>query len=114
VYIIMNLRALKQRCARMTQIFDAGAFKLGWGWPPASRAANVVAEIAEVEAEPNSAIIQAEAARVSAAVTAVAVEPPPEMAPVLQAQRRSPRAATKRARSAASQATVSDKALPLG
>jgi hypothetical protein len=113
VYIIMNLRALKQRRARMTQIFDAGAFKLGWGWPPASRAANVVAEIAEVEAEPNSAI-QAEAARVSAAVAAVAVEPPPEMAPVLQAQRRSPRAATKRARSAASQATVSDKALPLG
>lgn len=50
VYIIMNLRALKQRRARMTQIFDAGAFKLGWGWPPASRAANVVAEIAEVEA----------------------------------------------------------------
>ena len=100
VYIILNSRALKQHQARMTQVFEPGAFKLGWGWAPASRAARVLAENAEVEAEPDSAVA-AQAARIPTAVAALSVEPAPPLTAAPLQLRRSPRGSEKRARTAA-------------
>ena len=99
VYIILNIRALKQHNARATQVFEPGAFKLGWGWAPASHTARVVAENAEVEAEPDNAV-QAQVARVASAVAALSAEPAPSLTAAPLQLRRSPRGSEKRARTA--------------
>ena len=53
VYIIMNLRALKDHRERVAAVYKPGQFQLGWGWRPTSRDASSVLAVAEVDAEPN-------------------------------------------------------------
>ena len=53
VYIIMNLRALKDHRECVAAVYKPGQFQLGWGWRPTSRDASSVLAVAEVDAEPN-------------------------------------------------------------
>lgn len=87
VYIIMNLRALRDHRERVAAVYKPGQFKLGWGWRPTSRDTSCLLAIAEVDAEPNPLYAEA-ASRLAASVASLEAPPPNAAAPE---PRRSPR-----------------------